>query len=336
MKLKIPKKLRVTIYIIFSIFLLLFLLGLGPTYKKNELEYGITFSKKQSENLGLDWKELYINILDDLKVKKIRLPVYWDLVEPQKNNFIWDDIDWQINMATEKNIDLIITIGARVPRWPECHFPEWVKNLNNNERQTETLSYIEASINRYKNIKQIKIWQIENEPFLPYFGECPKLDKNFLDKEIALAKSLDNRPILVTDSGELSFWIEAAKRGDIFGTTMYRDTYSSKFKSYIHYPILPSFFKFKKNITSIFASPKKWIVIELQAEPWGSKPYQYISASERSKTMDLEKFKDMIEFSSKTGFKEFYLWGVEWWYWEKIKQNNPYIWEEAKKLFIKN
>ena len=49
--------------------------------------------------------------------------------------------------------------------------------------------------------------------------------------------------------------------------------------------------------------------------------------------MDLEKFQEMLEFSAKTGFKEFYFWGVEWWYWEKETQNNPSLWEEAKKLF---
>ena len=32
--------------------------------------------------------------------------------------------------------------------------------------------------------------------------------------------------------------------------------------------------------------------------------------------------------------KEFYLWGAEWWYWMKEKQNKPEIWDEAKKLFI--
>jgi len=27
------------------------------------------------------------------------------------------------------------------------------------------------------------------------------------------------------------------------------------------------------------------------------------------------------------------LWGGEWWYWMKEKQNQPEIWQEAKKLF---
>jgi len=49
--------------------------------------------------------------------------------------------------------------------------------------------------------------------------------------------------------------------------------------------------------------------------------------------MNLERFQINIEFSKKTGLDTFYLWGAEWWYWMKIKQNQPEIWQEAKKLF---
>jgi hypothetical protein len=48
--------------------------------------------------------------------------------------------------------------------------------------------------------------------------------------------------------------------------------------------------------------------------------------------MNLEKFRKNIEFAKKTGLDEFYLWGAEWWYWLKEKQNQPEIWKEAKKL----
>jgi hypothetical protein len=309
------------------------ILSRGHVYKEHELEYGATFSQKQAIDLGLDWREVYVAMLDDLGVKKLRLPAYWDEVETKSDRFFWDDLDWQIAEASRRNVDIILAVGGRLPRWPECHFPEWTNTYSKNEREEKILNYIKKTVERYKDKQNIVAWQVENEPFLTHFGECPKLDKSFLDAEIALVKSLDNRKVIVTDSGELSIWVPAAKRADIFGTTMYRDTYSSHLKRYIHYPITPGFFRLKKNLTRIFAQPGDWIVIELQAEPWGPKPFQYLSKEERSKTMDLEKFQDIIKFSAKTGFKEFYLWGVEWWYWEKETQNNSGLWEEARKLF---
>ena len=198
--------------------------------------------------------------------------------------------------------------------------------------ENKTLDYIAKVIERYKDNQQITAWQIENEPFLSHFGDCPKFDKKFLDQEIILARSIDSRSVVITDSGELSIWLGAARRADIFGTTMYLDTYSKFFKSYIHYPIAPGFFRFKKNLVRFFAKPKDWIVIELQAEPWGPKPYQKLSQTDRDRTMNLEKFKNIIEFSRQAGFREFYLWGAEWWYWE-LQQGRPEAWNYARTLF---
>lgn len=321
-------------YVFLIIFLFfIFLLSRGCIYDKKDLSYGITFSLKQAESLGLDWQEAYASILDDLKIKKIRLAAYWDEIEAEKDSYVWEDLDWQIKKASEVGVEIILAVGGRLPRWPECHFPKWLENVSQVEKREQLLEYIELTINRYKDNKNIAAWQVENEPFLINFGECPKLDKDLLDEEIALVKSLDKRPIVVTDSGELSAWIPAARRADIFGTTMYRDTYSKLLRSYVHYPIEPGFFRFKKNITRIFSDPEKWVVIELQAEPWGSVPFQELPKTERDITMSLEKFKDMIDFSRKTGFKEFYLWGVEWWYWEWKVNGDERFWEEAWKLF---
>ena len=327
------KKIKLIFSIVIIFIFIIFLLSRGWTFKKDQLEYGITFSKKQSQSLNLDWKENYIALLDDLKIRKLRLSAYWDEIESNEKNFQWQDLDWQIKEAGKRDVEIILAVGNRLPRWPECHLPLWVEKLDKNKREEKTLQYIEKIITRYKNNKNIIVWQVENEPFLSHFGECFDFDSNFLDKEIALVKKLDNRPIMITDSGELSIWIPATKRADIFGTTMYLDTYSEKLKSYIHYPIKPGFFKFKKNIARIFSNPKKWIVIELQTEPWGPEPFQNLSKEERDKTMNLKKFKEIIEFSHKAGFCEFYLWGAEWWYWELKVNNNPEIWNEAKKLF---
>jgi len=327
------KFLKRFIFFVIFCYLVFFIFSRGPVYEKKDLRYGVTFSLKQARDLGLDWRKVYQDMFTDLGVKKVRLVAYWDELEPESGRYEWSDLDWQLDQAAQNKAEVILTVGGRVPRWPECHFPSWVKNESAAKQQENTLFYIEKVLARYKDREEIVAWQVENEPFLKYFGECPPLDVNFLDKEIALVKRLDHRPVVITDSGELSLWVPAAKRADIFGTTMYRDTYSKQFKRYIHYPITPNFFKFKKNITRLFASPQKWVVIEMQAEPWGAKAYQYISREERAQTMNPEKFRDMVAFAHEAGFGEFYLWGVEWWYWERDKQDNGRMLEEAKKIF---
>lgn len=333
--LKTLRRFKNIFIVVTVIIFFIFVLSRGHVYKADELEYGVTFSKKQAEALGFDWQAMYKDILDDLGVKKIRLSAYWDEIEKNQDAYAWSDLDWQIEEASKRNVDIILAIGGRLPRWPECHFPDWYTGLSKEEQGKQLLEFISTTIYRYKDNESISAWQIENEPFLSkHFGECPVVDKKLLDQEIDLARKIDKRPIIVTDSGELSFWIPAAKRADIFGTTMYLNTYSKELKRYIHYPITPGFFRFKKNIAQIFAHPKKWIVIEMQAEPWGPNAYQNLSQEDREKTMSLQKFRDMLEFGRQSGFKEFYLWGAEYWYWEKYRNNNEAYWLEAKQLFL--
>jgi len=338
---KIFKILILVFLIIFLFFIFFFFVG--KTIPAEKIIFGINFSQKQAFYFGLDWKEVYLALLDNLKVKNIKLATYWDLIENKKDEFNFEDLDWQIEEAEKKNLKILLVLGMKSPRWPECHLPDWAKNLKKEEQQKEILELIEAIVLRYKDSPAIETWQIENEPFFP-FGQCPWVDKNFLKKEIKLVKSLDKRSVLISDSGEGSFWIQAAKYGDLIGTTMYKRVYFypnpiyrffpkfPRFGFYIHYPFPPVFYYRKMKLIEILFQ-KKVICIELQAEPWGPKLIWDLPLKEQEKTMNLEKFKYNIEFAKKTGISKFYLWGGEWWYWLKEKQNRPEIWEEAKKLF---
>lgn len=322
-------------FIFLSVFISYFFIG--QTKPAKEIIFGVNFSQKHAKNLGIDWKENYLALLEDLGVKNFKIAANWDLLEPEKDRYYFEDLDWQIKEAENKGAKILLVIGMKTPRWPECHIPEWAKNLSKSEQQKEILEIIEKIVKRYIGVtyaNSIWAWQIENEPFFP-FGECPWVDKKFLEKEIELVKSLDlkNRPIIISDSGEGSFWIQAAKYGDIVGTTMYKRVWFRQLGFYIHYPFPPIFYWRKAQIIKKLFN-KEVICIELQAEPWGPALLYDSPLEEQEKTMNLEQFKFNIEFAKKTGLKEFYLWGAEWWYWMKVKQGQPEIWNKAKKLFI--
>lgn len=306
-----------------------------PTEKMNEnAQLGVTFSYRYAQDIGLDWKKNFTAMLDDLKIKKIRIPVYWDLVETKKEKYDFSAIDWQLSEAAKRNAEIILVVGQKVPRWPECFIPEWAKQ-DDQLRKRELLSFINTTVERYKDRSEIKYWQVENEPFLK-FGICPALDKNLLDMEIAMVRTKDStRQVVVTDSGELSLWIQAAKRADIFGTTMYRYVWNKRL-GYYDYPIGPRFFHFKHWLTKLFTDQENFIVIELQGEPWISGWTTSAPVEDQLKSMNSERLVDNINFAKKTGFSEIYLWGVEWWYWMKVKQDHPEIWETAKIEFAKN
>ncbi len=308
-----------------------FFIGKPPQAEK--ITWGVNFSQKHAENLGLDWKETYLALIEDLGAKNIKLATYWDLIEPNEGEFNFKDLDWQIKTAEEKGAKLLLVIGMKTPRWPECHIPEWAKGLDKEEQQENVLNLVKHIVLRYRESSTITMWQVENEPFFP-FGECPWVDKEFLKKEIALVKTLDSekRPIVISDSGEGSFWITAAKLGNIVGTTMYKKVWVHQIGIYLTYPLPPTFYWRKAQIIKKLFN-KEVICVELQTEPWGPKLLYDSPLEEQGKSMNLGQFQKNIEFAKKTGLKEFYIWGAEWMYWMREKQNQPEIWEEAKKLF---
>jgi hypothetical protein len=327
----------------FLIFLILFLafvlyaLKVPDYYPKNIQDdfpkdfFGVTYSKKYAERLGLDWREAYIEILEDLNVKKVRIPIYWDEVETVEGEFNFEDYYYLIEEGEKRGVEFILTFGMRVPRWPECHIPSWVNMEDKNVLQEKTARMIEAVMDSFKKYDSIAYWQVENEPLLNTFGVCPKADYNFLKKEVELVKSIDDRPVIVSATGELGLWSREVKISDIFGTTMYRVVKNS-YLSYIKYPYSHSFYTNKAKILK--ADFDKVFIVELQAEPWLTMDEILdVNSLEHLKSFSIDQFKANAQVAYNTGFERAYFWGVEWWYFRYKKANDPSYWNLAKTFF---
>lgn len=324
------KKIIFFLLVILLVLISYFFIGTAPRAEK--ITFGVNFSQKHVQNFGLNWKKAYTELLYDLKVKDIKLITFWDLIEKNQDEFNFEDLDWQIEQAEIKNAKILLVIGMKTGFWPECHIPRWAETLDKEEQQERILNLLEKIVLRYKEKSAITVWMVENEPLF-HFGECPWIDKNFLKQEVEFVKSLDPaRPVLVSDSGEWSFWIEAAKLGDIVGTTIYKKAWMKEINNYISYGF-PSVFYWRKSqiIKKIFN--KDVICVELQAEPWCPDRLYNCSLEEQNKTMNLELFNKNIEFAKNTGLDKFYLWGSEWWFWSKEIHKDVEIWEQARKLF---
>lgn len=305
---------------------------IGFSSASQDVEWGVNYSVKQTDFLGLDSRQTYLALLDDLKVKKIKISVHWDLLEKENNNFDFSEIDWQMQEAEKRGVDVVLAIGMKTPRWPECHIPDWARNLDKEDQQDRILRMLSVVVNRYKNSSSLSAWQVENEIFLT-FGACPWTDIGFFKKEVEFVKKIDNtRPIIVTESGELSFWFKSGMIGDIVGVTTYRTVWQEQFKFYFSYKLLPAVF-YERRAQLLGILGKKVIGTELQAEPWCKQSIINASVEEQMITMDLNQFRKNIEFARKTGIDTFYFWGSEWWYYMKEKQNHPEYWEEARYLF---
>ena len=294
--------------------------------EEQDVDLGATFSLTYAQELGLDWQEAYLATLDELRVRRLRLPAYWSRLEPRPGILDFADLDWQVDEAADRDAEIIMAVGRKLPRWPECHQPSWAANLDEDQLQQETLEIIEAVVRRYRDNPAIVAWQVENEPFFP-FGDCPEPDIAFLKQEIALVRSLDSRPIVITESGELSTWFQAANLADILGISTYRVVWS-RYVGYFYWPITPK--NYQRRALAVRTLVQDIIVSELQAEPWSDRGHVRDMPIDRQlKLMNPERLRSNLSFARRIGLSAAYLWGVEWWYWLKTR-GYPEMWEAGR------
>ncbi|MBI4021781.1 MAG: beta-galactosidase [Candidatus Andersenbacteria bacterium] len=305
-----------------------------PSPFSHPWQYGATFSQVQAASLGLPWREVYEALLADLEVKRLRLVAYWPLVEPADGEFDWADLDYQMDQAAAHGAQVILTIGRKVPRWPECHEPEWLKGYSETEKQNRVMVLVAVTVARYRDHPALKMWQLENEPLLE-FGQCPPADRAFLAREEGIVRAIDGQHrILITDSGELNSWLPAAAYGDVLGTTMYRSVWSGRRNRPFRYDYLfPAWlYRAKARLVKVWHG-KDVLISELQGEPWGARPFTEMTREERAANFSQARFVAIRRFALRTQLPEAYWWGSEYWYWEKTLQKNPDFWELARGMF---
>lgn len=292
------------------------------------VRFGITYSTVYASNLGLDVMKTYQDLIENLGVRVVRLPVYWSDIEPQKGFYVWNQLDALIKYSEEHHVLLTVSLGRKVPRWPECFIPNWAQKLSEDDQQKAVLDMERAVITRYRHSVSIERWQLENEPFFP-FGVCQQIREKDLREEIAFVHSLDSRPIQITSSGETEPWSLSSKLSDVFGISVYRFTWNNVF-GYFTYPLSPLFYRIRA--LPILLRNKPFIVSELQAEPWFSEDYKNKSISYWYDVFNAQDLNENVRFVKEMHVTEAYLWGAEW--WEYLKQHEEdRLWNAAKDLF---
>lgn len=323
----------------------------GPTY-------GTTFSPRQCEYLGLDWKETYQAILD-LPFDIIRLGAYWDDIEKEEGHFDFTDLDWQIAQAKERNLPVILTVGMKAPRWPEYHIPKWLMKKiklsygaevsDNTLLQERTLLFIEQVVSRYRDEKIVRYWQVENEALNRFGGKRWRIDKEFLKKEAALVEKLDpqNREIILTAATYPNRFLRFLSRtftkgdpladslegGDILGVNVYpiigQTTGCGGF--YLQSPQKDRLSYFEDLIRMGKEKQKSIWVMELQAEPWEP---GFLAHREKEKPPSgwPEGTKLTLKELQSQGYRTFLFWGAEYWYHQKKEFGNSEWWETIEDI----
>ena len=306
-------------------------------HKDDPLVIGTTFVAGYARYFGLDPKETMQAMIDEVGFKQFRLVSYWDEIEKNRGTYDFSDLDWQFEKAEAAGAKVSLAIGLRQPRWPECHMPSWAMPLPMTEWEPPLKDFIKVTMERYKESPALESYQLENEFFLDVFGICPDFSRDRLIREYDFAKKVDStRPIIVSRSNNALGYPVGQPRPDEFAVTVYKRVWDKTItKRYFEYP-LPAWFYGSLAGGGEILTGKKLIIHELQMEAWLPDTGEFemndlASVSEQNKSMNAERLQERFEYGKSSGIKTMYTWGSEWWYWNKVKADNPEMWEVAKK-----
>lgn len=293
-------------------------------------QYGVSFSVKQCRNFGLNQEAVLKALIKDLGIRRFRLMSYWDEHEPQQGVYDFTSLDRQMDIIEAAGGTVSLCLGARQPRWPENHWPEWAWNLPKPERDAAVLRYIEKVIERYEHRPVIVSYQLENEALLGSFGTRSEVDRNRLKMEYFWVKQLDSlRPVIMTTSTSWGIPMRDPVP-DVIGFSYYQVLFNNgSYGRSFHRPWLD---RLRARLIKLLHGRPSFIH-ELQAEPWGPKNIWEMDLDEQFKSMSLQQLQENLRQAQATKLDTIDLWGAEWWYWLKTKQKSPEIWDFLKKTF---
>src|SRR6266446_9877474 len=78
--------------------------------RNKPLELGASFVSGYASALGLDPRQTFTAMLDDLGVKHVRLMSHWDDIEPQAGTYNFSELDWEFQQANVHHATVSLAI----------------------------------------------------------------------------------------------------------------------------------------------------------------------------------------------------------------------------------
>lgn len=244
----------------------------------------------------------------------VRLPVYWEDVEPTPTSMDFSLTDSLLAVVADHNRTalnptlVVLTVGARNFLFPELHMPQWAGTrsqpfIDDVQQGHAYRAYFDSTIERYRASPLLYAWQVENEAF-DYVGndftgydEITPLEMAWEVGQVhrldpahkAVTTTFDGwnvgvdelqlyaAPLLWAMGGYPSGHPEAAlEAGDALGLDMYVDGPSTPFK--FASSALRS--EWKSQAIAFWAARAHsmgkdvWLA-EMQAQPWSQLPSSF-------------------------------------------------------------
>lgn len=197
-------------------------------------QVGFSFSPVTSEHENRNPARDLSVLLSATNPDVVRLPVYWEYVEPTLGKYDFSSVDSLLaavaahNKMSTRPAHVVLTIGVRNFLYPELHEPSWAGPreqpfITEAQESQAYRAYFAASVARYRGSPLLYAWQVENEPLdvvgNPLTGD-DEIDPAQLGWEIGEVHHLDPLHKVVTTTYD--GWNVAVDMLQVYATPLLR------------------------------------------------------------------------------------------------------------------
>lgn len=299
--------------------------------------------------------ETLATILRETGARHVRISAQWDEIEPAEGQFDFALLDALLETAHQHEARVLLTVGIKAQRHPEYYIPGWALDdveIGHGAVVTEdqllrerALRMVEAVVRHAADSPAIEAWGADNEPYVPSArANMWRIGRDFVQEEIAIIRAIDplDRPVVVNQAQhhlwdrydtERAWILEDA---DVLGVSFYpfRNYSVLGIKMVVPIPELgPIHPNYAAHRKEAHAHGREYWITEQQAEPWADFDMHLISPERPSPNLSINKLHRSIDYARRTGADRVYLWGAEWWLFQRERYGDE-RWLEAARDII--
>ncbi|WP_322795083.1 beta-galactosidase [Tepidiforma sp.] len=275
-------------------------------------------------------------LMEETGIRLVRLSVRWDEVEPEEGRFDFTVIEAELDAVRAMGGGANVSIGMKAQRHPEFYIPGWA--LEGVElREGLVLSEVPALRARALRMvgtvaahlagrPEIDSWTAENEGYIAsHRAHRYSLSQEYVAEVARTIRAADplGRPVVINHAQHYVFdrrWKDALADADVLAQSMYPRRNGSLLGRPVVIDIMQLGWlmpNYAHQARVARAQGKEFWVTELQAEPWTDGDARLISPERPSPNLSPATLRRNVEYARRTGALRIYLWGAEWWLYQR-------------------
>ena len=188
---------------------------------------GFSFNPISAGFYGDDPVTALTTLLDTLAPDIVRLPVFWERVEPARGHFDYAELDALLaavrrhnRLLPAKPARVVLVVGARNLGYPEVHVPDWIP-LTSSEAlegvvgEVDYATYFRHTVVRYASNDLLAAWQVENEALdnvASPLAARTDVSAEDIQEDVATIHRLDSdTPVIVTTYNNSTLTLDLAQ-----------------------------------------------------------------------------------------------------------------------------